>query len=349
MLFCVIAFTELYLYIITRRLKQAWQQSREAKYKEKITNMLAHIVLYDDQDDVADAVSHFLPRFKKLPLRNRAIRELLVKELLDYHANFTGKTAEILKGLYLGLRLDAAARKKIKSRYWETQIEGIREVTQMWIREEAELILKLTDDENSQLRMEAQTAFVKLSSDDPFRFLDRARERILEWHQLVLFEVITKTRNVQIPSFSKWLSSRNDSVVMLCLKLVKHYQQFDAIPDLIRLLGHPNLKIRIKTINILGILEAEMAEEDLFQMYFEQPVEIKAEIIKAMGRISSGNFLEFLKSRTQTDDFKIRMDAFRSIKLHGAEGRQLLDNIYQSTTTQNKAIIKHVLDERIKG
>ncbi|HXI00911.1 MAG TPA: HEAT repeat domain-containing protein [Sphingobacteriaceae bacterium] len=345
-LFCIIAFTELYIYIGTRRIKQWFEGKRNKKYKEIITNMLANIVVYDDDAESDEIIAHFTPEFKKLPLKNSAVREILIKELLHYHLNFTGKTADVLKGLYLQLKLNKYSKRKLNGR-WETQIEGIREITQMWLKEEAETILKFTDDENSQVRMEAQASFVKLSMDNPFRFLDRARERILDWHQLILFEVITKTKNVEIPSFSPWLSSKNDTVIMLCLKLINHYQQLDAMPELIRLLQHANLHIRAKTINILGCIEAEMTEENLFEMYFDQPLEIKLEIIKAMGKIGSGNYLEFLTGRTYSENFKIRMEAMYSIKLHGITGIELLENIYKDTNMQNQVIIKHVLDERI--
>src|SRR5690606_39175732 len=137
--------------------------------KERITNMLANIVVYDDDIASEEIINQFIRKFKKFPLKRPAIRELLVKELLDYHLNFTGKTAEVLKGLYLGLKLNKQARKKLKGR-WDTQIEGIREITQMYLQEEADSSLKLTANENSQVRMEAQIAFVKLSSDNPFGF-----------------------------------------------------------------------------------------------------------------------------------------------------------------------------------
>jgi HEAT repeat protein len=164
-----------------------------------------------------------------------------------------------------------------------------------------------------------------------------------------LFEVITKTRNVQIPSFGKWLVSPNDSVVMLCLKLVEHYQQLETIPQLIGLLSHSSLKIRVTAINVLGKLEAEMAEDHLFEIYDQQPAAIRSEILKAMGRISSGNYLDFLAGRTASDEYEIKMNAIRSIQNHGNVGIELLKNLYLSTTSQNKMIINHVFDNRIKG
>ena len=347
--FCLFAFLHLCLYIFVRRLKQKVDGARDAKFKNIITNMLAHIILYDDLEDVDKAVQHFVPRFQKILGVSPAVRELLVRELLTYHGNFTGKTAEILKGLYLALGLDKQARKKLKSWYWEHQVEGIHELTKLWIRQDSDLILRLTNSKHSTLRMEAQISYLKLSTEDSFRFLDHAHETIQEWHQLVLFEVITKTRNVQIPSFGKWLVSPNDSVVMLCLKLAEHYQQLETIPQLMELLSHPNLKVRAKAINVLGKLEAEMAEDSLFEIYEQQPAGIRSEILKAMGRISSGNYLDFLSGRMASEEHDIKLNAVRSIRNHGNAGVELLKNLYLSSTSQNKMIIDHVFDNRIKG
>ena len=347
--FCIIVFLQLYIYIFFRRIKQAIAKKRLDKWHNAISNLLTEIIIYDDDDDEETIINHLVPQFKKLPLFRPFVKKLLTRELLNYHANFTGKTANILRGLYIGLNLHKEAVAKLQSLYWEKKIEGIKEIAQMDLKTEAESILKFTDDENGQLRMEAQAAFLKLSSDNSFRFLDRAHERILYWHQMVLFEIITKTKNLIIPQFSKWLTSKNDTVVMLCLKLANHYQQLDAIPEMVVLLKHSNPTIRGKSIEIIGKMEAEMVEQNLFEMYFNQPFKIKLRIIEALGRIASGNFLDFLKSRTNSDDFKIRMAALKAIQLHGKAGEDLLGIIHQQSALPNRSIIEHVLDVRIKN
>ncbi len=347
-LFCMVGFSELYLFIFLRRTEQGIRRKRDKIWSEKLTNILANIIVYGDEEDTTTIVEHFLPRLQRLPIHRLSVRKILVKEMLAYNASFTGTVGEVLRELYLRLKLDKVAKKNLNNRYWEIQIEAIRELTQMRVRDITDKLLKYSDDENGQLRMEAQAAFLKLSTTEPFRFLDRARERILDWHQLVLFEVITKTEDIEIPSFSKWLTSANDTVVMLCLKLVSHYQQLDAIPQLIQLLSHPNLLIRIAAIRILGKIEAQTAEETMLAIYFDEPVEVRIEILEALGLIASGEHMEFLRARTRSDEFKLRMSAMRSIRAHGRGGKELLNTIYSEETLQNKAIIKHVLDERIK-
>lgn len=347
-LFCVIAITELYIYIIFRRISQFNYKRLEKKWKEKIHDTLANIIIYDDQDNIEATVAHFYPQLKIITKKNNAVNEMLVSEILIYHKNFTGKIADILKTLYKKLQLDKRSIKKIKNRNWEIKVEGIREANQMELFDIAPIIMPYTDDENASLRMEAQAAYIKLSDTNPFKFLDRAQERILDWHQLVLFEVITKNKKLEIPSFSKWLRSPNDTVVMLCLKLIDHFMQFDAETELERLLKHHNPRIRKKAIEILGKLEIEESEENIFEIYFDQPLEIKLEILKALGKISSGKYTDFLSSRIYSDEYKIKMEALKALKMNPDLGEETLRDLFNQTSAENRAIIKHVLDERIK-
>ncbi|MFD2162681.1 HEAT repeat domain-containing protein [Paradesertivirga mongoliensis] len=348
-LFCVIGIAEVLIYIFFRRGKEFYKRKRDADLKERIITMLANILVFNDHDDPKVVVSHFLPRFSRLPLYRKSIRKILVAELSNNHANFSGRSAEVLTELYLQLNLDKRARKNLNSRQWDKQIEAIRELTEMSIKDECDKVLKFTDAKHPQLRIEAQIAFVKLCADNPFRFLDTVKEPILDWHQLILFEVITKAETMARPRFAYWLNSANDSVVSFCLKFVEYYQQFDALPNLIYLLNHYNLKIRGAAIEILGRMEAEMAESHLVAVYPHQPQKIKEKILNTLGLIASGGCLSFLTSQAKSKEFPLRLAALRAIKAHRKDGREMLDTLYNEGVLQDRAIIKHILDGRIKA
>jgi len=347
-LFCVIAIIELFFYIIAGRLIGYYSRKRDADLKNRIITMLANIVVFGDDADTNTIVSHFLPRFSRLPLYRSSIRKILVNELINNHSSFSGRTGDILREIYLQLKLDKKARKNLRSRHWDKQIEAIRELTEMAVKDECEKILQHTNDSNSQLRLEAQTAYIKLCVDNPFRFLDTVKQKIVDWHQIILFEVITKTETMARPRFSLWLNSTNDSVVSFCLKLIEFYQQFDALPNLIYLINHYNLKIRGAAIDILGRMEAEMAESHLIAAYPNQPLTIKVKILNTLGLIASGRNLSFLDSQARIKEFPLRMAAVRAIKAHKGEGPELLSTLFSEGFAQDQTIIRHVLDERIR-
>ncbi|WP_461791588.1 HEAT repeat domain-containing protein [Pedobacter sp.] len=347
-LFCVIATLEMYVYISFRRLYQANEKRQLDRWNEHVSNMLANLIIFDEADKTEDIVAHFYPKMKKMPLRNKVLNKVLISEILTYHKSFTGQIGEVLSILYRKLGLDKKSKKKINSRKREVKIEGIREANEMRISEMASEIIKYTDDENALLRMESQAAYINLSENDPFRFLDRAQERILDWHQVVLFEIITKNKALKIPSFAQWLRSPNDTVVMLCLKLIEHFMQFEAAEEVERLLKHHNPRIVKKSVEIIGKLELASAETSMFEIYFDQPEDVKLEILNSLGKISSGNYENFLISRIYSGNVKIKKEALYAIKRDQHEGEQKLRELYQQTTVENQALINHVLDSRIK-
>jgi hypothetical protein len=169
----------------------------------------------------------------------------------------------------------------------------------------------------------------------------------LNWHQIVLFEVITKAETMARPKFATWLNSQNDSVVSFCLKLVEYYQQFDAVPNLIYLINHYNPAIRGAAIDILGRMEAEMAETHLIGAYSNQPQKIQVKILNALGQIGSGNNILFLNSQARRKEFAIRLAAMRAIKAHRHQGAELLNTLFNEGVSQDKEIVKRVLNERI--
>lgn len=347
-LFCVIAILELYLYITFRRIYQYNKERKIKCWKEHIDNMLANLVIFNDSDDADEIAEHFYPRLKKLPLNKAIVSNILVSQILIYHKNFTGRTRKVLSILYRMLNLDKKAKKKIANKNWELKIEAIREAAEMELKEMTDEVMKYTDDENALLRMEAQAAYIKFSKKDPFRFLDRAQEQISDWHQVVLFEIISKNKKLTIPAFSKWLRSPNDTVVMLCLKLIEYFMQFDAVEEVQKLLKHPNPKIVKKTVEIIGKLELESAEKHLFEIYFDHSEEIKLEILNALGKISSGNYNDFLSSRIYSNNTKIKLAALYAIRRNPKDGEARLQEIYKQATFENRVVIKHVLDNRIK-
>lgn len=347
-LFCVIGSVEIYFFIFFRKVKDLRDKKIDESWKETISDMLTSLIIHGEEDKGENyVVSNYISRFKKLPIHRKRVRNILVDEIKVYHTNFTGFTADVLRELFIRLNLKSYSLKKMKSRYWEVQVEGIREISQFWLVDYESIISKLTDHEHEIVRMEAQAAYVKINKDAPFKFLNTLRGRLLPWHQLILFELISKAQNVKIPLFGQWLDSFNDSIVIFSLKLISHYQQLDAIEKIIALLKHPNEEIRILAVNVIGKLEAEFVENVIYDVFFVDSHKVKLEVLKSIGKISSGNYLNFLKSCLNQEDFEIKMSAMKAILAHGKKGVKILEDLKEHSFLQNRGIIAHVLDRRI--
>ena len=343
---CLISLLFMYFYLVLKRVNRVIRTGFQAKWSMEINQLLAEL-LADDDLSTTQFVEKYTHKFKKLPINRKAIKLIVEAEIVRFHQQFTGKTAEILSGLYVALELEKIAYKRLRDSNWENQVHGIKILAQLNIKHAAPKLVALCDDEISTLRMEAQAAFLKLSDTAPFRFLDRAREHILDWHQLVLLEVITTAQDLAIPSFSQWLASKNDSVVILCLKLIRQYQQFEAIPNLLDLLDHTNDEVRLLAIELLGQFEAYAHESELINRYKTANKNEKLAILHAIGQIESGKQLGFLQAQLVDDSYDIVIKALLAIKKHGTVGKELVKQLYETALPKNRLLIDHLSDHRL--
>jgi hypothetical protein len=279
------------------------------------------------------------------------VRQVIIDILIAYRKNFRGEVGELLRKLYVDLGLTKDSFDKLKSVKWERKIKAVVELTQMDVQISDVTILPLTNSTNPSLRAAARNAYIQLSKNEPFKFFDIATEPILPWDQLELFKIITTTKDIAIPNFSRWVSySTNKSVVSFCLKLIAHYDQQTAIPSVMDLLNNKDHYFRADAINCLGKLSAEVAEEKLIRIYNTQPLICQIEILGALGRIASGKHLEFLKQEfLYSSNFDIRMNAARAVIAHNTPAsRAMIDEMLEATHDENKLIISHCLNPLIK-
>jgi HEAT repeat protein len=207
------------------------------------------------------------------------------------------------------------------------------------------LVKTFLNNPSSDIRIEAQAAYIILNKAHSFDFLADVKEPIQDWHQLVLMDLICKIHPKELPHFSTWLNSKNKSVIELCLKLIRHFQQFDAIEKVIHLLKHPDNEIKLHCIQILGEFEVSSAEPALLDCYNSQTVELQAPILKVLGRINSGNQLQFLLKAAAAPQFEIAYEASAALLAHGAKGIDLLKHYHQQAEPMNLQIIDQLLGE----
>ena len=343
-----------YSAIMYRRYKGYVHEKRVAFISPKIEELITTEVLLNENLGRETPVEEI--EFNKDALADKIykkpfVRQILIDTLIQYRKNFRGEVGELLRKLYIDLDLQKDSFTKMKSVRWERKIKAVTELTQMDISISDVTILPLTNSSNPSLRAAARNAYVQLSKNEPFKFFDIATEPLLPWDQLELFKIITTTKDIAIPNFSRWVSySTNKSVISFCLKLIAHYDQQTAIPAVMELLGNKDHYFRGDAINCLGKLSAEVAEERMIRIYNSQPLNCQIEILKAIGRIASGKYLDFLKTEfLYSSNFDIRMNAARSIIRHNTQhSRMMVEELMEITHEENKTIIKHCLNPLIK-
>jgi hypothetical protein len=271
--------------------------SREARLKQAtsiVSDALIDNLIMDDKL----AENDFLPyvnRINQLAVKNRLFNQVVIDQIIYYHRNFTDSTERILKRLFSNLQLSERVILKLKSGSWALQAKGLREMREMKPDYPVdEYIDPILNDKNDDLRIEAQSTYLKLHKNNPFGFLTTATEELLPWHQILLYDIIINTPDLAVPDLSEFLKSKNTSVISFAIKLAAYYQQLESIPVLMTLLDHPDQQIRIDSIDVLGKLNAEEAEPPMLKKYPAEELHVQLQILQTIGEIRSGLSLEFL-------------------------------------------------------
>ncbi|PSL46209.1 hypothetical protein CLV51_103185 [Chitinophaga niastensis] len=357
MVFIIIASlgTLLAYYSILRSRYRGYQRDKKLAFLHpKIDNLIIEEVLTNPtllKDDVPVAhVQLNLEPFQELPLHKKWAREVLTERIIHFRRNVRGNMGELLRNLYLQLELDKDTMKKMRSGHWEKKVQALVEFTSMDMSIADVTILPLTNSRNRELRAAARHAYIKLSKNEPFKFFDVVTEPLLMWDQVELFRIITTTQNIAIPNFARWITySANKSVVSFCLKLVVHYNQLPAVPAIVKLLETKDHYLRADAINCLGKLRVPDAEDKLIVMYSSQPLHCQIEILKAVGRISSGRHVDFLKQEfLHSTDFDLRKNAAKSLVKNEWTAKQVLEELLATANAENLRILKHCMNPLIK-
>ena len=154
-------------------------------------------------------------------------RQVLIDQMIDVSVNLKGDEGQKLIRLYKHLNLDKDSIARAYDHRWHKKIKGFRELAFMNIKDANDAIYKALNSSNQILRMEAQIAMVRLSDREPFEFLSHLKSPFSLWEQITLHELILQ-HNIPLPSFQKWLTSPNSTVVMFALRMIREFKQMEA-------------------------------------------------------------------------------------------------------------------------
>ena len=297
------------LNLIRRRyqFKNQEQKILTDKYQEILIN---YIYLTEDEAEEKIKTTNLL----KKAVKNKVDRIVIQNLILTLHGDLTGELAEFLETLYYDLNLVQYSLKKMNSSVWFIKIKGIRELTQMKVKDVYTETLELINHKNKLLRSEAQLTMVKLYQFNGLSFLDHLEFPITEWQQILLIEEIQSIRNQDVPDLTNWLHSKNDTVICFALKLVKLFNQIQLKDDLIKLVLHPSEKVRRTAIDVLGYFRIIESKTILKQIFKNSPPETQFFIIQALSQLSDKKDIPFFEKQVNHPDFDIKQVAFNTLK-----------------------------------
>lgn len=285
---------------------------KKEKKRRHIAELLVHKAVFFEADQVGPDNNMFF-RGTKL-VRDFHFRTILTEEILTAKANISGEPSLRLKVMYGQLKLEQHALRKLRDRRWYKKAQGIQELAIMDLGAHINQISPFADDPHELVRIEAQTAMVKLAGYQGLYFLDTATYPITDWQQIKLLkEIPNLPTDDNLHSIANWLRTSNETVVIFAMKIARTYHLFQLHDAIIACLENRSEKVRREAIRTLKVIHLEQTSGRLRAIFPSETLINKIEIVKSLQFTGSQEDVAFLLSFLQESDYIQKLAILRTI------------------------------------
>ena len=251
--------------ILTSRVKKIRRKVLEKKNTSHINKTLFSIAFDGARLEDVKKDRKFTRNWKK-----KFYRKQFLRELMKLHQLYGGENARNLRRCYTDFRLIQLSYEKIRSRKWEIKCAGIQELSEMEIKKAVPVILEHTKSRNETLKMVALIEVIHLSGLEGISLLEGYQEPVNDWIQLNLLESIKETHSGNVPDFGYLLESKNESLIVFGLRLLKIFHQNQHLSAVKKLQDSPSRRINLQATKTYKQL-TKTADETIPDEDYEPP------------------------------------------------------------------------------
>jgi hypothetical protein len=249
------------------------------------------------------------PDIKKI-LQNPLAKKVLLREIMKLKRSLSGTSARNLDMLYHHLKLYRISTKRIAGNKWHVKAKGIQELAMMNKQNLHTIVSAYTHNKDFTVRMEAQTALVRLQGFKALYFFETLTYPLSEWHQLNLLHLLSSQSLPNKNDVIRWLHSSNSSVVQFILKLITEQHAEEFYNEVVNCLRHKSEVVRLEAIRYLGQIPSFDTNTLLKNQYIIEPDKnIRLCIIKLLERNESPDNILFVQNLQLSSDADVKLAA----------------------------------------
>jgi hypothetical protein len=311
----IIIFSVIILVLVTCMVTILLNKKSTLKKRAAIVQQLEEWIMDIILENSGEAGYLFsIPSHIRPLLENKLARKVLVRELTKAKKSLSGSSGENLEKIYNQLNLHEISMRRLDNKHWHIKAKGIQELAIMNQHAYIEKILAHTNHADPMVRMEAQTAMVRLKGYDGLQFFDSLSYPLSEWHQVNLLSLLANQPIIANEGIYHWLNSSNDSVVQFSLKLISEQHASEFHDDVIKSLNHTNQSVRREAILCLGQMPSGNAAAELTTRFATEPDKnIRICIINEFRNTGSDIDLPFLENLRHQCDLDIKLAANKTV------------------------------------
>lgn len=214
--------------IFLLRRKRIFRTKRKGKLDALVFKLVSDYLFNDKDVDVQIKKLYNIKGYSR-----SLINRVLFKNIIQLHKSYTGEYATRLEELFNRTGLKEYCHKKLRRASWDERQELIRDLCEMKAIDLADDIRPFIYDKRDQVRMEALVGMTKLEGLPFLTSLDAYEPTITEWMQINIMHVVKRLRKSEDLDYSHLLKSKNETVVLLGVRLIGYFQDITKWKDTI--------------------------------------------------------------------------------------------------------------------
>lgn len=283
--------------IISSLLYTRYLGDKNDDIKENIENevntFLTELIFSDYS---ASEMKNKISEFKSKHKLNHSLRKFILNKIIHIKENLNETNEHTMLLIYKYFGFDEISNKLIRNRGWYSKSQALHHYQNIGYKIKKGHVKRFLDSKNTALRSNAVIALISLS-DEKFDVLDNYKYNISKSDEVKILDIIYR-KKANIPkNINKWLQNKNDSIVIIAVKLIVRFRHDISLEQISYLLQSENNLVRKEAI--LAIRELVMFEaNEILITHFKKETNVrnKISVIKTLNIIGTSENILFLSS-----------------------------------------------------
>lgn len=347
--FFFLVSTGLTLYMVILKIQKSRKDSLVLKYNQDILEPLT-ILPFEKEVDEIQAMSNdeLYSYFPKELLQKPLYQEVLADNIISLNKKMKGDFKAKLKTLYVKLGLDTVSIKLLSDRRWDKKTLGLVQINEMDLVEALPKVEKLVNNESFNVRSHAVSTLLNLSSTADLKFLRDLEFPLSNWQQMNYLRIIKFVSHQKPLNLELLFDSKNQSVRLFVLKLIRMLGLYDLIETLSKFSGQANDIEKIEILKTYQSLGAHMEVGFVNECLQSGNLEVLSVALEASATIGDEQSRDLILGILSQSDLpqKFKKSALNSLK--ELDEGMFEEYISSSTDAEVLSLGKHIKDPLLK-
>lgn len=339
----VLVFCILFLVssLLLNRYKSEQLELKTKNIDARLNDFLTRLIF---QETELEVIKKQIIAFKNtIPFDEKWCRFLVLNKIIHFKKNLLGIDQNRLLLIYKYFGLQQYSQDLINDRRWYFKSLGIFHYKVLDYKIKKGTIKPFLKSSNKYLRSNALIAYISLS-DEKFGILDNYSEKLSRVDEMKILDIIYQKQSQVPENLTQWLQNKNNSIVLLALKLMIRYKVKPNLSQISYLLMHDDTLVRKETllaIRELGVCEAGTLLIEYYPK--ENHKRNKISCLKTLGVIGNETTITFVETILPFEkDLEIKYEMVNCLyKLNAS----FFDNYTDNDPAENslvQSIVLHV-------